>query len=144
MRRLIKLSVLLVLLITPNVLFAHKSAEEKAKLVATKLNEKLVLTPDQLQKVTDIYTAHFNNINALKEQTKNSTKEEKMKLLKEQWKNTDKQVKDILTADQKLKYDQAKKETRQAIKKRRAIKPKKEKKAIGNDGVEELLDEEAY
>jgi hypothetical protein len=58
MKGLIKLSVLLVLLITPNVLFAHKSAEEKAKLVASKLNEKLVLTPDQLQKVTDIYTVH--------------------------------------------------------------------------------------
>jgi hypothetical protein len=36
MKGLIKLSVLLVLLITPNVLFAQKSAEEKAKLVASK------------------------------------------------------------------------------------------------------------
>lgn len=144
MGRLIKLSILLVMVITSNELFAQKSAEEKAILVASKINEKLVLTSDQLQKVTVIYTAHFNNINALKEQTKNTPKEEKVKLFKEQWKNTDKQVKDILTADQKLKYDHAKKDTRQAIKKRRANKAKKEKKEIGNDGVEELLDEEAY
>lgn len=143
MKRLIKLSVLLVMVITSNMLFAQKSAEEKAKMVTTKLNEKLAFSPEQFQKVNEIYTQHFNNVNALREQNKTASKEQKMKLMKEQWKSTDLKVKEVLTDIQKPKYEEAKKEAKQALRKRAGKKGKKAK-ITNNDGVEELLDDEAY
>ncbi len=148
MKKLIKLSLAIVLTLGVNLLFAQKGADEKAKMMVTKLTEKLALTADQQQKATVIFTEHFNNMVGLKAELKKSNSDQARTAIKEQRKKTDHRFTGILTDDQKVKYEAAKKELRQSMKNKRAGKGKGgkgNKKAPPMDPeMESHLDDEAF
>lgn len=122
MNKLIKLSIAIVLTLGVNLLFAQKGADEKAKMMVTKLTEKLALTADQQQKATVIFTEHFNNMVGLKAELKKANSDQARSAIKEQRKKTDRNLNGILNDDQKAKYEAVKKELRQSMKNKRAEK----------------------
>jgi len=148
MKKLIKLSLAIVLTMGVNLLFAQKGADEKAKMMVTKLTEKLALTTDQQQKATVIFTEHFNNMVGLRAEFKKSNSEQAKTAIKEQRKKTDNSFTSILTDDQKVKYQAAKKEMRQSMKNKREGKGrggKGNKNAPAMDPeMENHLDDEAF
>jgi hypothetical protein len=148
MKKLIKLSLAIVLTMGVNLLFAQKGADEKAKMMVNKLTEKLALTADQQQKATVIFTEHFNNMVGLRVELKKANSEQAKTAIKEQRKKTDNRFTSILSDDQKVKYQTAKKEMRQSMKNKRAGKGRGGK---GNKNVppmdpemESHLDDEAF
>lgn len=145
MKKLIKLSLAIVLTMGVNLLFAQKGADEKAKMMVTKLTEKLALTADQQQKATVIFTEHFNNMVGLRVELKKSNSDQAKIAIKEQRKKTDNRFTSILSDDQKVKYQAAKKEMRQSMKNKRAGKGKGNKNAPAmNPEMESHLDDEAF
>lgn len=148
MNKLIKLSIAIVLTLGVNLLFAQKGADEKAKMMVTKLTEKLALTAEQQQKATVIFTEHFNNMVGLKAEFKKSNSDQAKTAIKEQRKKTDKSLNGILNDDQKVKYEAAKKELRQSMKNKREGKRrggKGNKNAPATDPeLENHLDDEAF
>lgn len=148
MKKLIKLSLAIVLTMGVNLLFAQKGADEKAKMMVTKLTEKLALTADQHQKATVIFTEHFNNMVGLKAELKKANSDQAKTAIKEQRKKTDNRFTSILSDDQKVKYQAAKKEIRQSMKNKRAGKGrggKGNKNAPSMDPeMESHLDDEAF
>jgi hypothetical protein len=148
MKKLIKLSLAIVLTMGVNLLFAQKGADEKAKMMVTKLTEKLALTADQQQKATVIFTEHFNNMVGLKAELKKANSDQAKTAIKEQRKKTDNRFTSILSDDQKVKYQAAKKEIRQSMKNKRAGKGrggKGNKNAPSMDPeMESHLDDEAF
>ena len=145
MKKLIKLSIAIVLTLGVSLLFAQKGADEKAKMMVTKLTEKLALTADQQQKATVIFTEHFNNMVGLKAELKKANSDQAKTAIKEQRKKTDKSLNGILNDDQKVKYQAAKKDIRQSMKNKRAGKSKGNKNAPSMDPeMESHLDDEAF
>ncbi|MFA9213243.1 MAG: hypothetical protein ACEQSR_05280 [Candidatus Methylacidiphilales bacterium] len=150
MNKLIKLGLALVLTLGMSQLFAQKGADEKAKMMVTKLTEKLTLTADQQQKATVIFTEHFNNMVGLRAELKKANSEQARTAIKEQRKKTDNSFTSILTDDQKVRYQAAKKEMRQSMKnkkegKGRGGKGKGNKNAPAMDPeMENHLDDEAF
>jgi hypothetical protein len=148
MNKLIKLSLAIVLTMGVNLLFAQKGADEKAKMMVTKLTEKLALTADQQQKATVIFTEHFNSMVGLKTELKKSNSDQAKTAIKEQRKKTDNRFTSILSDDQKVKYQAAKKELRQSMKNKRAGKGRGSKGGKNTPAMdpemESHLDDEAF
>jgi hypothetical protein len=148
MNKLIKLSIAIVLTMGVNLLFAQKGADEKAKMMVTKLTEKLALTADQQQKATVIFTEHFNNMVGLKAELKKVNSDQARTAIKEQRKKTDRNLNGILNDDQKVKYEAAKKELRQSMKNKRAGKGRGSKSNKNTPAMdpemENHLDDEAF
>ncbi|MFY7734694.1 MAG: hypothetical protein ACOVSR_14515 [Bacteroidia bacterium] len=148
MNKLIKLSLAIVLTLGVNLLFAQKGADEKAKMMVTKLTEKLALTADQQQKATVIFTEHFNSMVGLKTELKKSNSDQAKTAIKEQRKKTDNRFTSILSDDQKVKYQAAKKELRQSMKNKRAGKGRGSKGGKNTPAMdpemENHLDDEAF
>lgn len=148
MNKLIKLSLAIVLTMGVNLLFAQKGADEKAKMMVTKLTEKLALTADQQQKATVIFTEHFNSMVGLKTELKKSNSDQAKTAIKEQRKKTDNRFTSILSDDQKVKYQAAKKELRQSMKNKRAGKGRGSKGGKNTPAMdpemENHLDDEAF
>jgi hypothetical protein len=148
MNKLIKLSLAIVLTMGVNLLFAQKGADEKAKMMVTKLTEKLALTADQQQKATVIFTEHFNSMVGLKTEFKKSNSDQAKTAIKEQRKKTDNRFTSILSDDQKVKYQAAKKELRQSMKNKRAGKGRGSKGGKNTPAMdpemENHLDDEAF
>lgn len=148
MNKLIKLSIAIVLTLGVNLLFAQKGADEKAKMMVTKLTEKLALTADQQQKAIVIFTEHFNNMVGLKAELKKANSDQARTAIKEQRKKTDKSLNGILNDDQKAKYEAVKKELRQSMKNKRAGKGRGSKGGKNTPAMdpemENHLDDEAF
>jgi len=148
MNKLIKLSFALVLTFGFNLLFAQKGATEKAKIMVTKLTEKLALTADQQVKATSIFTDHFTNMVVLKAAFKKSNSDQAKTAIKEQRKKTDHLFTSTLTEEQKGKYEASKKEMRQNMIKKRGEYQKggKGNKNTNpmNPEMENHLDDEAF
>lgn len=142
MKKLIKLSFVVALSIIANFGFAQKNVAEKTKMVVSKLNEKLVLNVEQQQKVSAIFTAHFNSIKELRTQFKNGDKEQAKTAIKEQWKKTDEQIFTLLNDEQRTKYKDAKKDMRKNIQNRNNKKGKGGK--LLSKDEENILDDDAY
>jgi len=147
MKNLVKLSIVVALSIFANFAIAQKTPEEKTKIIVTKLTQKLTLSADQQQKLTDIFTPHFNMMKDIRIQFKNGDKEAGKRAAKEQWSRTDQQVVMILDDTQRAKYNEAKMKMRKNIMNRNNKKGNA-KNAKNNKPVEvevdEPLDEEAF
>ena len=143
MKNIVKsIAVLLLFVSTSATLFAQRQKGSKMEIVMAKLTEKLSLTPDQQSKVKAIFSTHFDQMKALKEQVKNLSAEDKKTALKGQWKKTDDAMLAVLNDTQKTKYQEAKKEMRKNRKTRNAEGRHKGKEA--QQDVQELLDDGAY
>jgi membrane-associated HD superfamily phosphohydrolase len=142
MKKLIKLSFVVALTIFANFAIAQKSAEEKTKMVVSKLNEKLALSEDQQQKISTVFTSHFNTVKELRKQFKSGDKGQAKIKIKEQWKKTDELVTAVLTDVQRPKYQDAKKELRNKMQNRKN-KSGKGGKQLSKD-EENILDDDAY
>jgi len=147
MKNLVKLSIVVALSIFANFAIAQKTPEEKTKIIVTKLTQKLTLSADQQQKLTDIFTPHFNMMKDIRIQFKNGDKEAGKRAAKEQWSRTDQQVVMILDDTQRAKYNEAKMKMRKNImnrnNKKGNAKNAKNKKPVEVE-VDEPLDEEAF
>ncbi len=143
MKNIVKSIALLLLFVSTSAsVLAQRQQGSKMEMVMAKLTEKLSLTPDQQSKVKAIFSAHFDQMKALKEQIKNLSPEDKKTALKAQWKKTDDAMLAVLDATQKTKYQEAKKEMRKNRKTRNAEGRHKGKEA--QPDVQELLDDGAY
>ncbi|MES2381615.1 MAG: hypothetical protein V4538_11275 [Bacteroidota bacterium] len=143
MKNIVKsIAVLLLFVSTSATLFAQRQQGSKMEMVMSKLTEKLSLTPDQQSKVKAIFSTHFDQMKALKEQVKNASPEDKKTALRAQWKKTDDAMLAVLDTTQKTKYQEAKKEMRKNRKTRNAEGRHKGKEA--QQDVQELLDDSAY
>jgi hypothetical protein len=141
MKKLIKLSFVVALTFFANFAIAQKSAEEKTKMVVSKLNEKLALNEEQQQKISTVFTSHFNTVKEIRKQFKSGDKEQAKIKIKEQWKKTDEQVIATLNETQRANYLDAKKDIRKKMQGR--TKGGKNKKQLSKED-ENLLDDEAF
>jgi Spy/CpxP family protein refolding chaperone len=120
MKNLIKLSLAMLMVVYSFASFAQKgpkkSVDERAKMVVTKLTEKLALTDEQQKKATEIFTNHFNEVKALRESSKDQPKEQVKASIKELRKKNNVAFRAILTEEQKAKLVELRKEKRDSKK----------------------------
>ncbi|AEV98927.1 hypothetical protein Niako_2587 [Niastella koreensis GR20-10] len=117
MKRIIKITVMLVLVIlASNASAQNKMDEVKAKY--QELKQKLNLTEDQSKKVDAINTTWFEGVADLKKS--NESKLSKRSKFKSLNNTRDKQMKDVLTKDQFKIYKANQKEMKEEFKQRRA------------------------
>lgn len=90
---------------------------ERVEIQATRLNEKLQLTPDQTNRVREILTLHIELENKDKN-VKEGNRRERLKASIALMEKTDAKIEKILSKEQKRKFDQYKEERRQEMRER--------------------------